>query len=97
MGRPPNRVTHPRDLVIVHEVTVKKRLHEVVEAMTEEEAAETLRALETTRDPLARILADAPIDDEPFTQADAAALAEAEAGMAEGRTVSWDELREESR
>jgi len=57
LDRPPNRVTHPRGLVIVHEVKVKERLHEVVDAMTEEEAAETLRAPETTRDPLARILA----------------------------------------
>jgi hypothetical protein len=44
-------------------------------------------------DPLARALADAPLDDEPYTDEERAADAEALADVAAGRGVSTDELR----
>ena len=39
---------------------------------------------------------DAPLDNEPFTEEDEAALAEARADLAAGRTVSLDEAMRES-
>lgn len=76
-------------------MTVKERLHQAIDAMTEAEAAEALRTLGGPRDPAARFFAEAPLDDEPFTAADVAAVAEADADEAAGRMGSWDDLRSE--
>ncbi len=73
-------------------MTVKERLHEVIERMTDAEAAETLRTLDAGRDPVARLIEAAPLDDEPFTAADAAALAEADTS---GDAIELDDLRRE--
>lgn len=60
-------------------MTVKDRLHRVVDEMTDDEAEATLRRLEILRsDPLVRFLDAAPIDDEPVTPEEEAAIAEVE-------------------
>ncbi len=68
-------------------------LREQVEAFSEEEASDALRLLELRRDPVVVAFRDAPIDDEPFTPEERAALAEADGDIAAGRTISLDELR----
>lgn len=46
-------------------------------------------------DPLLRALANAPIDDEPVTPEEEAAVKEARQQVARGETVSWEELKKQ--
>ena len=46
-------------------------------------------------DPVVVAFRDAPVDDEPFTEEDEAALAEARADIVAGRTTSLDEAMRE--
>jgi hypothetical protein len=50
---------------------------------------------EDDRDPLARRLDGAPLDDEPLTDEDREALREAREDLAAGRIVSMEDLRRE--
>lgn len=77
-------------------MTTKERLHQVVDAMSEDEAADTLDYLVSRgRDPLARRLDAAPLDDEPLTDEERESLRDARADKAAGRLVSMDDLRRE--
>jgi hypothetical protein len=55
---------------------------------SEEEASKALRLLDLGADPMIAVFSDAPLDDEPFTDTDEAALAEARADIAAGRAVA---------
>jgi hypothetical protein len=46
-------------------------------------------------DPVASMLDHAPLDDEPLTAEEREALAESDADLAAGRTVSLDQLKRE--
>ena len=76
-------------------MTVKERLHRVVEEMSDAEAEATLRRIDRLRnDPLVRFLEAAPIDDEPIAVDDKQALAEVEADRAAGvATISFDDIK----
>jgi len=76
-------------------MTVKKHLHEVVEQMTDEEAAATLRRIDAQRtDPFLRFLEAAPVDDELVSSDEQAVLAEVEADRAAGvPRFSFDEIK----
>ncbi len=64
---------------------VKEQLHQAVEAMTDEEASAALRALaDASGDPVAWMLAHAPLDDEPETEEERSAVAEAKRELAAG-------------
>jgi len=64
---------------------VKERLHDVVDQMSDEEAEATLRRITAQRtDPFLGFLDAAPIDDEPVSSDEEAALAEVEADRAAG-------------
>ena len=76
-------------------MTAKEQLRERIEAFSEQEASEALRLLDLATDPVIVAFRDAPVDDEPFTEADEAALAEARTDIAAGRTVSLGEARRE--
>jgi hypothetical protein len=90
-------------------MTVRELLHQLVDELPErelDEARELLQGLSRrhaaagylpTRDAggLPPILADAPIDDEPLTEADEAALAEAYKDLREGNVVSMAEIHRE--
>lgn len=76
-------------------MTAKEQLRERIETLTEHEAERTLRLLDDLRDPLTALLDNAPIDDEPSTPEEEAAVAEARADIAAGRTVSLDEITRE--
>jgi hypothetical protein len=66
-------------------MTVKERLHNAVEAMSDEEARMALRTLaESSGDPVAWMLDHAPLDDEPETEEERRALAEAHADRERG-------------
>lgn len=73
-------------------VTAKEQLLERVTELSEAEADETLRLLDLRADPVVAAFRDAPEDDEPWTAEDEAAVAEADADFAAGRTVSLEEL-----
>jgi hypothetical protein len=76
-------------------MTAKEQLRERVDAFSEEEASKALRLLDLGSDRLIAAFRDAPLDDEPFTETDEAALAEARADIAAGRTVALDEAMRE--
>lgn len=58
-------------------------------------AARVLEALRDAGDPLARTLAEAPLDDEPVTSGDLDALEEAREAVSRGDVISHDELLRE--
>lgn len=66
-------------------MTVKDRLHNAVETMTDDEASEALRTLaDASGDPVAWMLDHAPLDDEPETEDERRAVAEAHADREQG-------------
>jgi predicted transcriptional regulator len=71
-------------------MSVKERLHSVVEVLPDERAEQLLRQLL-----LPPVLANAPLDDEPVTEQDLAAIARGKADMAAGRLVSHEEVKRE--
>lgn len=76
-------------------MTAKEKLLERVTRLSETEAEETLRLLGDPDDPVVVAFREAPEDDEPWTEADEAAVAEADADFAAGRTVSHEEIKRE--
>jgi hypothetical protein len=56
---------------------------------------QTTEREQVERDPLARRLDAAPLDDEPLTADDLEAIEEARKDIAAGRSVSLEELRRE--
>jgi hypothetical protein len=75
--------------------TTRDRLHELVNALADEDlptAVQVLTAL-VDDDPVGLALALAPIDDEPETDEERAAVAEGKADLAAGHTLTTDELR----
>ena len=66
-------------------MTVKERLHTAVETMSDEEAQAALRTLaESSGDPVAWMLDHAPLDDEPETEDERRAVAEAQTDREQG-------------
>ena len=66
-------------------MTVKDRLHNAVESMTDKEASEALRTLaDASGDPVAWMLDHAPLDDEPEAEDERRAVAEAHADREQG-------------
>jgi hypothetical protein len=66
-------------------MTVKERLHNAVETMSDEEAQVALRTLaESSGDPVSWMLDHAPLDDEPETEVERRAVAEAHADRERG-------------
>lgn len=76
-------------------MTAKQQLRERVEAFSEKEAAEALALWDLRADPLVVAFRDAPLDDERVTAEEEAAIAEAQADLAAGRTVSLEEAMRE--
>lgn len=75
-------------------MTIKERLHKLVDELSEQEADDALRYLAQRRED--RVIAafrDAPEDDEPVTAADERALAEVQADRAAGvPRISYAEI-----
>lgn len=78
-------------------MTVKERLIARIEAMSEQDASELLRIADRrARDPLVRLWADSPGDDEPWTDSDEAARQEVEADRLAGASrLSAEEAERE--
>lgn len=81
-------------------MTTKERLHQLVDQLPESEvatAARLLEALRATADPVARLLDSAPIDDEPLTDEDLAAIREGREAHRRGEGRPWSDVRREIR
>jgi len=79
-------------------VVTKEQPHRLVEELPKGEMDAARRYLEYLRnmgDPFLRALLEAPLDDEPETDDERAAVAEARAELADGRLVGHDEVRRE--
>jgi len=74
-------------------MTTRDELRHLADELDADAAREALARLQDLR--LPRFLRDAPTDDEPETEEERAAVAEAEADLAAGRVVSHDEIRRE--
>jgi len=72
-------------------MTAKEKLRERVDALSENEAVDTLRLLDLRLDPVIAAFRDAPPDDEPWTDENEAAAIEGRSDVAAGRTVSLDD------
>lgn len=74
----------------------RQALHTLVDELPEPEVAAARRFLEylrQTADPLRLALDSAPVDDEPLTEDDLAAIREGFDDRARGETVPHDEVR----
>ena len=80
-------------------MTAKERLRAAIAPLSESEAAEALNFIATRhnggRDALSDLLDNAPLDDEPSTPEEEAAVTVAREQLARGETVSLDEIRSE--
>lgn len=88
----------PADALAARDATAAAReaLHALLDALPPQSlagAARLLRLQVGADSELPPVLRDAPIDDEPATDEDRAAMAEAYAAIAAGRTVSHTEAR----
>ncbi len=73
----------------------RTKLHDLVESLPSEDVPTALRSLEALKsgsDSLPFALRDVPIDDEPETEEERAAVAEAHRDLEEGRVISHDEV-----
>jgi len=74
----------------------RQTLHTLVDELPEPELPAARRYLEylrETADPLRRALKTAPVDDEPLTDDDLAAIREGREDLAKGATASHDEIK----
>lgn len=80
-------------------MTVKERLHRLVDNLPDSEAAVAERVLEalsaTTHGGLPAFLSNAPADDEPYTEQERAAVEEAYEAIRRGEVLSDAELKRE--
>ena len=75
-------------------MTAKEALHDTIEALSESDADLLLRAIQR-HDPVLFALVTAPEDDEPLTDDDRAALAEADDETARHGTITHGDLMRE--
>jgi hypothetical protein len=90
-----HRLQKPMTPLTFRVMTAKEKLRDRVEHLTEDEAAETLRLLDLRADPITRMLDDAPLDDEPTTPEEEAAVRVALDEVARGDTLTLTQLRSE--
>jgi len=78
-------------------MNAKQQLRQLVDELSEVEAAEALDILaaRTGRDPLSELLDNAPLDDEPTTPEEEALVQEALDAVTRGETISLEQLRAE--
>ncbi len=76
--------------------TMRQELREIVDELPDEELLGVwsyLRYLMATKDPVVKSLLEAPLDDEPLTPEDEAAIEEGRRAAAEGNLISNEEMK----
>jgi len=85
----------------VTDTTERERIHRLVDELPDEELHAALRYLEylrdMARDPVLRAFLEAPLDDEPLTPEDEAAIREGREELARGEGIPLEELVERLR
>lgn len=79
-------------------VILRDELRQLIDQLPDQDlytAKRFLAYLRNTRDPMMQKLVEAPYDDEPLTEEDEAALAEAYEDLAAGRVVTMEEVMRE--
>lgn len=90
MARPRRRAERAK----IRAMTTKERLHELVDELTDAEAAATLLVTERHRDDaMLQTLASAPLDDEPSSPAEDRSAHEALGAYQRGDAIGPDELK----
>lgn len=78
-------------------MAIKDKLHHLVDRLPDSEVPAAERYLEylslARRDPFLQALVNAPLDDEPETEEERAAVAEARSALEGGEVISDDDLR----
>lgn len=77
--------------------TTKADLHRLIDALGDDDVDAARQALVVlfADDPVGLALALAPLDDEPLTEEDLAAIREGEAALARGEVISHADLKRE--
>ena len=70
----------------------KQHAHELIERLAPSQVPAAVGMLERLLDPVARAIADAPVDDEPLTAADKKALDEAHEGSKHNKSTPQEEF-----
>ena len=80
-------------------MTTAEELHRLVDELPEQEHHAARRFLEYlrdhSRDPVWQAFLNAPVDDEPLTDEDIAAIREGEEAIARGEVRPWEDVRAE--
>ena len=76
-------------------MTAKERLRARVEALSEQEAEATLDFIASRGQSFADWLDARPEDDEPLSAEDQAALTESDHDIADGHTVSYEQVKQD--
>jgi hypothetical protein len=76
-------------------MTAKEKLRARVEDLSEQEAEATLDFIASRGQSFADWLDARPEDDEPLSDEDQAALAESDADIAAGRTISYEQVKQD--
>ena len=79
-------------------MTTRADLHSIVDALSEDqlqEASAALRAIGANgdEDALTKLLREAPVDDEPFTEEQRQAVEAARASNARGEAIPWETVK----
>jgi len=70
----------------------KQRAHELIDRLAPSQVPAAIGMLESLLDPVARAIANAPIDDEPLTAEDQKALAEANEWSKHNEGISHEQV-----
>lgn len=70
----------------------KQHAHELIEQLAPSQVPAAVGMLESLLDPVARAIANAPIDDEPVSADEARELEEARASLARGEGIPHEEV-----
>lgn len=76
-------------------MTTKQDLYRLIDNLPENAVARAAAMLESlsVEDPVLKAFMEAPVDDEPLSPEDIAAIEEAEAEIARGELVPWEEVK----
>jgi hypothetical protein len=78
-------------------MTTREKAHMLLDELPESELEPVVEFLTSRReDPVVAAFRGAPLDDEPWTEADKAAVEEAEVDFAAGHTISHEEMLRKS-
>lgn len=83
------RLIDPAELPLANE---KQQAHDLIERLAPGQISAVVHLLEVMTDPLARSLANAPIDDEPVSEEEAREIAAARASLDRGEGIPHEKV-----